>query len=151
MPLAGRWPAHWFPRSAALEAADSAGFSIRLGAESVKEQPIESGRRAVASVRSPGRMMMSTRVVVLVALVATLGVGGVALLAQTTRPGDTLQLWEYRTEIAWDRAVPAEARGDARRGVATAADGMLNTRGREGWERGQISFFPFRAPPMSRS
>jgi hypothetical protein len=79
-------------------------------------------------------MMMSTRVFVLLALVATLGVGGVALVAQTTRPGDTLQLWEYRTEIAWERSAPAEARGDARRGGATAADGMLNTRGREGWE-----------------
>ena len=78
--------------------------------------------------------MMSTRVLVLVAVVGTLGLSGVAMVAQTTRPGDTLQLWEYRTEITRDRGVPPEARGDARRGVATATDAMLNSWGGEGWE-----------------
>ena len=78
--------------------------------------------------------MMSTRVLLLLALVAALGLGGVAIVAQTTRPGDTLQLWEYRTEVTRDRGVPADARGDARRDVATVADARLNAWGSEGWE-----------------
>ncbi len=78
--------------------------------------------------------MMSRHALVLAALVTTFGLGGVAMVAQTTRPGDTLQLWEYRTEVTRDRGVSAEARGDARHGVATATDAVLNKWGTEGWE-----------------
>ncbi len=78
--------------------------------------------------------MTTTRVLVLIALAAALGLGSVAMVAQTTRPGDTLQLWEYRTEVTRDRGVAPESRGDARRGIATAADAMLNSWGAEGWE-----------------
>jgi hypothetical protein len=53
---------------------------------------------------------------------------GVALVAQTRTPGDTLQLWEYRTEVTRERAVAVEPRRES------AIDGMLNTRGSEGWE-----------------
>jgi hypothetical protein len=79
-------------------------------------------------------MMMNRRALVLVALVTAFGLGGVAMVAQTTRPGETLQLWEYGTEVTRDRTVPAEARGEARRGGATATDAMLNKWGVEGWE-----------------
>jgi hypothetical protein len=78
-------------------------------------------------------MMMSTRALVLIALAATFGLGGVAMLAQTTRPGETRQLWEYRTEVTRDRGVPAEARGDGRRGPIVS-DAVLNNWGAEGWE-----------------
>jgi hypothetical protein len=65
--------------------------------------------------------MMSTRALAVTAFVAMILLGGVAILAQATRPGDTMQLWEYRTEVARDRGGPA-------------ADAMLNARGGEGWE-----------------
>ena len=65
----------------------------------------------------------------LVALAAVTLLGGIAVAAQALRPGDTLQLWEYRTEITRERGMPSESR----RG-AGAADAMLNGLGREGWE-----------------
>ena len=76
---------------------------------------------------------MSTRALALAAFVAMILLGGVAILAQATRPGDTMQLWEYRTEVARDRAVPPESRGEPRRGGGSA-DAMLNAWGHEGWE-----------------
>jgi hypothetical protein len=72
--------------------------------------------------------MMSTRVLALIAIAAMVVLGGVAMLAQTRTPGDTLQLWEYRTEVTRERAVAADSRREP------AVDGMLNTRGSEGWE-----------------
>ena len=75
---------------------------------------------------------MSTRVLALVSMLAMLVVAGVALMAQTRTPGDTLQLWEYRTEITRERAASNEPRNEPRRD--SAGDTMLNTRGREGWE-----------------
>jgi hypothetical protein len=77
--------------------------------------------------------MMSTRVFALLAFVATVGLGGGAMLAQTTRPGDTLQLWEYHTEVMRERAVPPEVRGEPR-GRGTGTDAMLNGWGQQGWE-----------------
>jgi len=57
-------------------------------------------------------------------LVAVLILSAAASMAQTPRPGDTLQLWEYRTEAV---------RIEARRDTATA-DSMLNGLGQQGWE-----------------
>ena len=65
----------------------------------------------------------------LVALAAVTLLGGIAVAAQALRPGDTLQLWEYRTEITRERGTPPESR----RG-AGSADAMLNGLSREGWE-----------------
>jgi hypothetical protein len=78
--------------------------------------------------------MMSTRALALTAFVAMILLGGVAILAQATRPGDTRQLWEYRTEVTRDRGVPPESRGEPRRGGGSAAEAMLNAWGGEGWE-----------------
>jgi hypothetical protein len=78
--------------------------------------------------------MMSTRALALTAFVAMILLGGVAILAQATRPGDTMQLWEYRTELTRDRGVAPESRGEPRRSGGSAADAMLNTWGHEGWE-----------------
>jgi hypothetical protein len=68
--------------------------------------------------------MMSIRALALTAFVAMILLGGVAMLAQPTRPGDTMQLWEYRTEVTRDRGVMPGG---------PAAD-VLNARGGEGWE-----------------
>ena len=77
---------------------------------------------------------MSTRALVMMSFVAMILLGGVAILAQATRPGDTMQLWEYRTEVTRDRGVPPESRGEPRRGGGAAADATLNAWGGEGWE-----------------
>jgi hypothetical protein len=77
--------------------------------------------------------MMSTRVFVSLAFVSMLALGGGAMLAQTTRPGDTLQLWEYHTEVTRERGVPPEVRSEPR-GRGTGTDAMLNGWGQEGWE-----------------
>lgn len=68
---------------------------------------------------------MSTRGLALICA-ATLLLGAVGLFAQTQtqRPGDTLQLWDYRTEIT---------RVETRRDTGTA-DSMLNSLGQQGWE-----------------
>jgi len=76
---------------------------------------------------------MSTRALALVVVFAALLLGAVAITAQTSRPGETMQLWEYRTEITRERGVPAEPRADSRR-EGSPPDSMLNSRGREGWE-----------------
>jgi hypothetical protein len=95
---------------------------------------INSGLYGVAVVKNPGGMM-STRALALMSVVAVILLGGVAIFAQATRPGDTMQLWEYRTEMTRDRGVTPESRGeDARRGGGPAADAMLNRWGGEGWE-----------------
>jgi hypothetical protein len=78
--------------------------------------------------------MMNTRLFVLLSLTAAVVLGGVGMLAQTTRPGDTLQLWDYHTEVTRDRAVPAESRGEPGRRGASTADAMLNAWGQQGWE-----------------
>lgn len=67
---------------------------------------------------------MSTRALALIAVAATLILGAVGTDAQAPRPGDTLQLWEYRTEVT---------RVETRRDTGQA-DGMLNAHGQEGWE-----------------
>jgi hypothetical protein len=67
---------------------------------------------------------MSTRALAPLLIIATLLLGAVGIFAQTSRPGDTLQLWEYRTEIS---------RVETRRDTGSA-DAMLNGHGREGWE-----------------
>ena len=56
-----------------------------------------------------------------------------AMLAQTVRPGATLQLWEYHTEVVRERGVPPELRGDPR-GRGTAYDAILTAWGQEGWD-----------------
>ncbi len=67
---------------------------------------------------------MSARTLASVVLFGILILAAVANMAQTLRPGDTMQLWEYRTE-----AIRAETRRDT-----TPADAMLNARGQQGWE-----------------
>jgi Domain of unknown function (DUF4177) len=76
--------------------------------------------------------MMTKRTLAVIAVVAVVVLGALASMAQTTRPGDTLQLWEYRTAITRERAV-ADTRADGRR-EGGSADAMLNTQGQEGWE-----------------
>ena len=76
---------------------------------------------------------MSTRVLAVAVVSTALLLGVVAITAQTSRPGETIQLWEYRTEITRERGVPVATRADSRR-EGSAADSMLNSRGREGWE-----------------
>lgn len=67
---------------------------------------------------------MSTRVLALMFAVGTLLLGVVAIKAQTQRPGDTLQLWDYHTEIT---------RMETRRDTGNP-DVMLNGLGQQGWE-----------------
>jgi hypothetical protein len=67
---------------------------------------------------------MSTRALAPLLIVATLLLGAGGIFAQTSRPGDTLQLWEYRTEIS---------RVETRRDTGSP-DVMLNAHGHEGWE-----------------
>jgi hypothetical protein len=130
VPLAGRWPAHWFPRSAPCgRGFGSFENTPALQRSSKTATRIDSGRRVPAAVRKAGGMM-STRVFGLILLVSTVVLGSVGMVAQTRMPGDTLQLWEYRTEITRDRAAGA---GEARRNGATP-EAMLNARGAEGWE-----------------
>ena len=76
---------------------------------------------------------MSTRALASIVLAAAVILGTVASMAQTSRPGETMQLWEYRTEMTRERGVPAEPRADSRR-EGGPAESMLNSRGREGWE-----------------
>jgi hypothetical protein len=50
--------------------------------------------------------------------------GAVGIVAQTQRPGDTLQLWDYHTEIS---------RIETRRETGSP-DVILNGLGQQGWE-----------------
>lgn len=79
---------------------------------------------------------MSTRFVGVLAAIGIALLGVVAILsAQAVRPGETMQLWEYRTEVTRGPAgAPGDARGDSRRGVGPSSDGTLNALGRDGWE-----------------
>jgi|SRR5262245_13971449 len=69
-------------------------------------------------------------------LAAGIVLGAVALLrAQVVRPGDTIQLWEYHTEIVRSAASPAPTdRSGGRRPSNGSPDSMLNSLGRDGWE-----------------
>ena len=67
---------------------------------------------------------MSTRALALMLVVGVLVGGAVGIVAQTQRPGDTLQLWEYHTEIA---------RVETRRETGNP-DVILNGLGEKGWE-----------------
>jgi len=81
-----------------------------------------------------GRMTKKT--LGLSATLAGLFLVGVAMLtAQVSRPGDTLQLWEYHTEIVRSQGPGgADQRSDAPRRAPGSSDAMLNTWGRDGWE-----------------
>jgi len=67
---------------------------------------------------------MSTRALALMLVVAVFVGGTVGIVGQTQRPGDTLQLWEYHTEIA---------RVETRRETGNP-DVILNGLGEKGWE-----------------
>jgi hypothetical protein len=67
---------------------------------------------------------MSTRALAIVFVAVTLLFSVVGIFAQSPRPGDTMQLWDYRTEVT---------RTETRREAGTA-DGMLNSMGQQGWE-----------------
>lgn len=77
---------------------------------------------------------MARRTLGLIAMVGVVLVGAAAFLAaQATRPGDTLQLWEYRTDIVRGPAGRGSERGGESR-TGAGSDAMLNAQGREGWE-----------------
>jgi hypothetical protein len=58
-----------------------------------------------------------------------------ALTAQVTRPGDTMQLWEYHTEIVRSQGPGGtDQRSEASRRGPASSDSMLNSWGRDGWE-----------------
>ena len=67
---------------------------------------------------------MRTRVLGLMFVVATLLLGVALIKAQTQRPGDTLQLWDYHTEIS---------RIETRRETGNP-DVILNGLGQQGWD-----------------
>ena len=56
------------------------------------------------------------------------------LAAQVTRPGDTMQLWEYHTEIVRGQGPSLDQRAESGRRGAASADAMMNSLGRDGWE-----------------
>jgi hypothetical protein len=73
---------------------------------------------------------MTARTSGLVGVIAVLLLSAAAFLtAQATRPGDTLQLWEYRTEVVRGPAL----RGASERGSA-GSDSMLSSLGGDGWD-----------------
>ena len=67
---------------------------------------------------------MSTRALALMLVVTVFVLGAVGIVAQTQRPGDTLQLWDYHTEIS---------RVETRRETGSP-DVILNGLGQQGWE-----------------
>jgi hypothetical protein len=67
---------------------------------------------------------MSTRALALMLVVTVFVLGAVGIVAQTQRPGDTLQLWDYHTEIS---------RIETRRETGSP-DVILNGLGQQGWE-----------------
>jgi hypothetical protein len=79
--------------------------------------------------------VMTAKTLGLSATLAILILGAVAMLrAQVTRPGDTMLLWEYHTEIVRGPGPGTpDARSESRRAPG-ATDAMLNTWGRDGWE-----------------
>jgi len=69
------------------------------------------------------------------AMLASLFLGAMAMLAaQVSRPGETLQLWEYDTEIVRSPGTGATERSESARRGSGSPEAMLNSRGREGWE-----------------
>jgi hypothetical protein len=76
---------------------------------------------------------MSTKTLGVLATAVAVFLAAVAVLAaQVTRPGDTMERWEYQTDVVRGPGPGTpEPRGDARRG---AGDALLDSRGREGWE-----------------
>ena len=67
---------------------------------------------------------MSRRALALMLVVTVCVLGAVGIVAQTQRPGDTLQLWDYHTEIS---------RIETRRETGSP-DVILNGLGQQGWE-----------------
>ena len=69
------------------------------------------------------------------AMLAILFLGAMAVLrAQVIRPGDTMQLWEYHTEIVRTQGAGAMERTEAPRRGPGSSDAMLNSWGSDGWE-----------------
>ena len=80
---------------------------------------------------------MTAKTLSLSATLAILILGAMAILgAQATRPGETMQLWEYHTEIVRGPGPGTQdQRGESRRGGGgLVSDSMLNSWGRDGWE-----------------
>ena len=79
---------------------------------------------------------MTKKMLGLSATLAGLFLVAVAVLtAQVTSPGDTMQLWEYHTEIVRSQGPgTGDQRAEASRRDAGTSDAMLNTWGRDGWE-----------------
>jgi hypothetical protein len=78
---------------------------------------------------------MRARTLGVAAMLAILFLGAMAMLrAQVARPGDTMQLWEYHTEIVRSQGTGAMERADAPRRGPASPDAMLNSWGRDGWE-----------------
>ena len=78
---------------------------------------------------------MTAKTLGLSAMVAILLLGAMAMLrAQVTRPGDTMQLWEYHTEIVRSQGTGTMERAEAPRRGPGSPDAMLNSWGRDGWE-----------------
>ena len=77
---------------------------------------------------------MTKKMLGLSATLAVLVLAAVAVLsAQATRPGDTMQLWEYHTEIVRGPGPGAQdQRGEPTR--RAPSDAMLNSWGTDGWE-----------------
>lgn len=78
---------------------------------------------------------MTAKTLSLPATLAILILGAIAILnAQAARPGETMQLWEYHTEIVRGPGPGTQdQRGESRRGGGVS-DSMLNSWGRDGWE-----------------
>jgi hypothetical protein len=78
---------------------------------------------------------MTAKTLSLSATLAILFLAAIAMLrAQVTRPGETMQLWEYHTEIVRGPGPGTpDPRSEARRAPGPS-DSMLNSWGRDGWE-----------------
>jgi hypothetical protein len=73
---------------------------------------------------------MTARTLGLVAVVGMVLLGAAGFLtAQATVPGETMQLWEFHTEI-----VRSPATRGADPGAGSGADATMNSLGRNGWE-----------------
>ena len=78
---------------------------------------------------------MTAKMLSLFAMLAILFLGVIATVrTQVTLPGDTLQLWEYHTEIVRSQGTGSMERAEAPRRGPASPDAMLNSWGRDGWE-----------------
>jgi hypothetical protein len=78
---------------------------------------------------------MAAKTLSLFAMLAVLFVGAMTMLrAQVIRPGGTLQLWEYHTEIVRSQGTGAMERGEGPRRGTGSPDAVLNSLGSDGWE-----------------